>query len=103
MSLQGIDAVVFGVADMAEAKRFLDDWGVAPLSASADKLADRTRDGAEVIVRPKGAADLPPPIEDGNTVRELIWGAANQAELDETLNRLRRLPRFRLGAAGLRR
>ena len=27
MALMGIDAVVFGVADMAEAKRFLDDWG----------------------------------------------------------------------------
>ena len=35
-----------------------------------------------MIVRPKNAADLPPPIEDGNTVREVIWGAADQAELD---------------------
>jgi catechol 2,3-dioxygenase-like lactoylglutathione lyase family enzyme len=103
MSLQGIDAVVFGVADMTEAKRFLDDWGVAPVSGSADKLEYRTRDGAEVIVRPKGAADLPPPIEDGNTVREVIWGAANQAELDETVNRLRGLASFRTGADGLPR
>jgi len=103
MSLQGIDAVVFGVADMAEAKRFLDDWGVAPVSDSADKLVYRTRDGAEVIVRPKNAVDLPPPIEDGNTVREVIWGAADQAELDETLNRIRGLPSFRTGADGLPR
>src|SRR3984957_17540656 len=103
MSLQGIDAVVFGVADMAEAKRFLDDWGVAPVSDSADKLVYRTRDGAEVIVRPKNAADLPPPIEDGNTVREVIWGAADQAELDETVNRIRGLPSFRTGADGLPR
>ncbi len=103
MSLQGIDAVVFGVADMAEAKRFLDDWGVAPVSGDADKLVYRTRDGAEVIVRPKSAADLPPPIEDGNTVREVIWGAADQAELDETVNRIRGLPSFRTGADGLPR
>ena len=34
MALTGIDAVVFGVADMAEAKRFLDDWGVSQVSAT---------------------------------------------------------------------
>ncbi len=103
MSLQGIDAVIFGVADMAEARRFLDDWGVSPVSGSAEKLLYRTRDGAEVIVRPKGAADLPPPIEDGNTVREVIWGAADQAALDETVDRLRGLASFRIGADGLPR
>ena len=103
MSLQGIDAVVFGVADMTEAKRFLDDWGVAAVSGTADKLVYRTRDGAEVIVRPKEAADLPPPIESGNTVREVIWGASDQAELDRTVNTLRDLPSFRVGADGLAR
>ena len=54
MALNGIDAVVFGVADMAEAKRFLDDWGVAPVSATPDRLVYQTRDGAEVIVRRNG-------------------------------------------------
>jgi catechol 2,3-dioxygenase-like lactoylglutathione lyase family enzyme len=103
MSLQGIDAVVFGVADMAEAKRFLDDWGVAPVSNAADRLVYRTQDGAEVIVRPKDAADLPPPIEAGNTVREVIWGAANQQELDQTLNAVRTLSSFRTGPDGLAR
>ena len=103
MSLQGIDAVVFGVADMAEARRFLDDWGVAAVSGGNNKLVYRTRDGAEVIVRPKDAADLPPAIEPGNTVREVIWGAADQAELDRTLAALRDLPSFRVGADGLAR
>ena len=56
MALTGIDAVVFGVGDMAEAKRFLDDWGVYPVSGSADKLVYRTRDGAEVIVKPATSA-----------------------------------------------
>ena len=56
MALTGIDAVVFGVADMTEAKRFLDDWGVSRVSAAADKLVYRTRDGAEVIVGPARCA-----------------------------------------------
>jgi catechol 2,3-dioxygenase-like lactoylglutathione lyase family enzyme len=103
MALTGIDAVVFGVGDMAEAKRFLDDWGVSEVSATADKLVYRTRDGAEVIVRPKDTSDLPPPIEDGNTVREVIWGAANDEELKKTVDAVRDVPSFRIGADGLAR
>ena len=33
MALIGIDAIVFGVTDMKEAARFLDDWGVSRVSA----------------------------------------------------------------------
>lgn len=103
MALLGIDAVVFGVTDMAEAKRFLDDWGVSPVSTTADKLVYRTRDGAEVIVRPHDAGDLPAAIESGNTVREVIWGAADQKELDETLKVLKTDENFRTGPDGLAR
>lgn len=103
MALKGIDAVVFGVADMAEAKRFLDDWGVTEVSASADKLVYRTRDNAQVIVRPRDAKDLPPAIEDRNTVREVIWGAADEKELEEMLGRIRGLKGFHVGADGLPR
>jgi catechol 2,3-dioxygenase-like lactoylglutathione lyase family enzyme len=103
MALIGIDAVVFGVSDMAEAKRFLDDWGVSPVSATAEELVYRTRDGAEVIVRPSDAPDLPPPIESGNTVREVIWGAASERELEHTVAKLKSLDSFRIGADGLAR
>lgn len=103
MALKGIDAVVFGVADMNEAKRFLDDWGVTPVTMTPDRLAYRTQDGAEVIVRPMNAADLPPPIEPGNTVREVIWGAANEQELQQALRPLRTLSSFGVGPDGLAR
>jgi len=103
MALMGIDAVVFGVADMTEAGRFLDDWGVSRVSASPDKLLYRTRDSSEVIVRPHDAPDLPPPIEPGNTVREVIWGAADEVELKNAVDALRGLPSFRVGADGLAR
>jgi catechol 2,3-dioxygenase-like lactoylglutathione lyase family enzyme len=103
MALIGIDAVVFGVADMTEAARFLDDWGVAREQASTDKLVYRTRDGAEVIVRPHDAPGLPSPIEAGNTVREVTWGAADEAELKKTVDVLRGIPGFHVGADGLPR
>ncbi len=103
MALSGIDAVIFGVADMAEAKRFLDDWGVKPISIDKDRLVYETLDGAEVIVRPIDAADLPAPIEPGNTVREVIWGAANASELAKTLERLQAGGGVERGADGLAR
>ena len=87
MSFTGIDAVTFGVSDIAEAKRFLDDWGTTLVSASDDRLAYTTKDGGEVIVRCLGEPKLPPSIEPGNTVVQVVWGAADQAGLDATLAR----------------
>jgi catechol 2,3-dioxygenase-like lactoylglutathione lyase family enzyme len=103
MALNGIDAVVFGVSDMAQAKRFLDDWGVTPVSVTDEELVYTTLDGAEVIVRPINVSDLPPPIETGNTVREVVWGAASEHELAATLDGIRALPGFTQGRDGLAR
>src|ERR1700744_5428865 len=103
MGLSGIDAVVFGVTDMAEAKRFLDDWGTRAVSVSPERLVYETREGGQVIVRPADAADLPPAIEAGSTVREVIWGAADEAELRATLDRLAGSGDVSTGSDGLTR
>lgn len=95
MPFSGVDAVVFGVSDMAEAQRFLEDWGLSKLHADADRLVYETRDGGEVIVRPQDAPDLPPPIEPGNTLREVIWGATDAEGMAAAL--------ARLGSAGVLR
>ena len=87
MSFTGIDAITFGVADIGEAQRFLDDWGTTPISAADDRLAYQTRDGGEVFVRKRGDADLPAAIEAGNTVVQVVWGAEDQASLDATIVR----------------
>jgi catechol 2,3-dioxygenase-like lactoylglutathione lyase family enzyme len=103
MALCGIDAVVFGVQDMLAAKKFLDDWGVRHVSTASDRLLYKTRDASIVVVRPHDAPDLPPPIESGNTVREVVWGAESEFELEETLNRIRHLESFSIGSDGLPR
>ena len=102
MSFIGIDAVVFGVADIAEAKRFLDDWGTSPVSAEPRRLVYQTRDGGELIVRAQDDAGLPPAIEPGNTVREVVWGLADKDALAAVLDRLQDL-KPRIGADGLAR
>ena len=77
MPITGVDAVTFGVDDFAEPARFLDDWGLTPVTRTGDRLAYRTIDGTQVFVRPIAAPDLPPAIEPGNTVREVIWGLSD--------------------------
>ena len=98
MSITGIDAVTFGVSDLAEAKRFLDDWGTTPVSATTYQ----TKDGGQLIVRDQNDPALPPAIEPGNTVREVIWGAANAESLAALLDRLQGL-NPRIGPDGIPR
>jgi catechol 2,3-dioxygenase-like lactoylglutathione lyase family enzyme len=88
MPIIGVDAVTFGVDDMAEPRRFLDDWGLTPVSREADLLSYQTIDGTQVLVRLKDAPGLPAPIEPGNTVREVIWGLSDQAALDALVAKL---------------
>jgi catechol 2,3-dioxygenase-like lactoylglutathione lyase family enzyme len=85
MAVSGIDAVVFGVEDMGEAKRFLDDWGLRPVVTEAGRLVYETRDGGEIVVHPKDDPALPPAIEPGKTVREIVWGAADEGQLAATV------------------
>lgn len=78
MTITGIDAVTFGVADLAAATRFLDDWGVKRAGAGLYRCANR----AEVRIRPLDAPDLPPAVEAGSTLREIVWGVESKRALD---------------------
>ena len=76
MSLTGIDAIVFGVADMDAAHAFMTDWGVTEENSEPGNLRFVTRDGGEVLVRRTDDPDLPAPMQSGPTLREEIWGVA---------------------------
>lgn len=81
MAIRNIDAVVFGVEDMAAAQKFLEDFGLAKVDSETGSLAYETLSGAQVIARPINDPALPPPMEPGPTLREVIWGSANEAGL----------------------
>ena len=89
MAFMGIDTVTFGVENMPEARRFLQDWGLREVAASPLQLEFKTQDGTDIIVKPHDAPDLPPAIEPGNTVREVIWGAASEVELAASIDQLK--------------
>jgi catechol 2,3-dioxygenase-like lactoylglutathione lyase family enzyme len=88
MPLTGIDGVTFGVDDLAVAARFLDDWGLAKARIDADSLLYTTRDGTDVIVRHRADPKLPPAMQDGSTLREVIWGVDGEDSLVDIAERL---------------
>lgn len=81
-NITGVDAVVYGVTDMAEAVRFLDDWGLKRTGRAKAAATYACMDGSEIIAMPADAASLPAPIEPGSTVREVVWGVKSKRDLE---------------------
>lgn len=86
MTITGIDAVTFGVADLPAATRFLEDWGVKRAGAGNYRCADRS----EVRIRALDAPGLPPAVEPGSTLREIVWGVDSKRALDAIRRELTR-------------
>lgn len=80
-TLTGIDAVIYGVADMDKSRRYFTDWGLKSVSKGKTRSAFRTQDGSEVILLPRGDKSLPKAIEPGSTLREMVWGVKAKADL----------------------
>ena len=74
MTIVGIDAVTYGAADPARAARFFADWGLARKRSGASAAVLETVDRSRVVIRPRGARDLPAAIERKSTIRALTWG-----------------------------
>ena len=101
MSIIGIEAVTFGVKNIAKSKSFLTDWGLK-LQKSGSYGADYACvDGSEIKIRLNNNQSLPPPIQAGSTVREVTWGVKNKIDLRVIANELsrdRKLKYFRDGS-----
>lgn len=81
MSLNGIDAVVYGVANMEKCSRYFADWGLKKVSGGKTRVVFATLDGSQIILYPRGAKRLPKAIQTGSTVREMVWGVTAKADL----------------------
>lgn len=97
MKVLGIEQVTFGVTDLAECKRFWQDWGLKPIAESPDGSDFETMNGGRVLVRSIDDPTLPPAMEAGSTLREAYWGVDTQASLDEIESRIKGLPSFTKG------
>ena len=89
MSITGIDQVTFGVEDTDAARRFFADFGLTERASDGASAVFTTIDGGEVRIRPASTSELPPAFELGSTLREVIWGCADQQALADTVASLR--------------
>ena len=81
MSIEGIDRVTYGVEDLAACRRFFLDWGLKLVREDASGLDFECLNGCELFVRKLDDPSLPPAVEAGSTLREVIWGVTAPSDL----------------------
>jgi catechol 2,3-dioxygenase-like lactoylglutathione lyase family enzyme len=83
--IEGIDAITYSTdgtsQNWEDTRRFFSDWGLKSLEDTPNKQVWETLNGAQVVVRLPGDQALAPAIEPGPTLREVIWGVADDATL----------------------
>lgn len=94
MSVSGIDEITYGVEDLATSARFFADWGLAQVEASEDQVVFESLNGCRVIVAARDKPGLPPAIEEGSTLREVVWGVESEADLKRYAERIANDPGF---------
>lgn len=98
MAILRIERVVYGVTDLETCARFFDDFGLD--RAPGPRTVFRTRTGQQIELRTPGDPDLPDAVEDGPTLREVVWGVDTQAGVDALAAELRRDRPVRADADG---
>src|SRR4029079_11057606 len=91
VTVTGIEAVTYGVSDLGAARRFRAEWGLQKRSNGQTGAVFATRNGATTTIRWREANDLPAPIEEGSTVREVVWGVDSKKALQEIGAKLSRI------------
>jgi catechol 2,3-dioxygenase-like lactoylglutathione lyase family enzyme len=81
MSIEGIDRITYGVEDLAACRRFFLDWGLKLAREDGNGPEFESLNGCEVFVRRADDPSLPPAVEPGSTLREVIWGVESEADL----------------------
>jgi catechol 2,3-dioxygenase-like lactoylglutathione lyase family enzyme len=94
MSVLGIDEITYGADDLPACRRFFEDWGLQLASEEPDRLVFETLNGCRVIVARSTLPGLPPAIESGPTLREVVWGVENEVDLARYAARIRNAEGF---------
>lgn len=81
MSILGIDQVTYGVEDQAKCRQFFLDWGLALVEEGQQELVFESQNGSRVVIKDIDAPELPPAFESGPTMREVVWGVEDEADL----------------------
>jgi catechol 2,3-dioxygenase-like lactoylglutathione lyase family enzyme len=74
MTVMRVERVVYGVPNLDECVQFFADFGLERLAGASSGVRFQTLLGQVIELRPADDPGLPPPLEDGPTVREVVWG-----------------------------
>ncbi len=86
MNILGLDALVFGVDDLAACRQYLIDYGLAEAGPGRFEALD----GTAIVIRAKDDPSLPPSLGTASLLRETVYGVADAATLDAIETELRR-------------
>lgn len=89
MAIQRIESVTYGVDDVAESVRFFTDFGLDLLEQAPGRAVLTTLAGATVVLCRVDDPALPPSVETGPGIREVVWGVDTAEALDELVAELR--------------
>ncbi|OIJ64596.1 VOC family protein [Streptomyces mangrovisoli] len=84
MGIQRIESVTYSIDDLDECVRFFEDFGLLLVERTADHAVLETLTGQTLHLETDPDGRLPAPVEDGPTLREVVWGV----DTDEELTRL---------------
>ena len=90
----GIDAITYSTDKWDESALFFADWGLTNMSQSETLQEWETLNGARVNVRRTEDDTLPPAMERGPTLREVVWGVRSDAQLETLAQALASAPGF---------
>jgi catechol 2,3-dioxygenase-like lactoylglutathione lyase family enzyme len=82
MTVMRVERVVYGVPNLEECLRFFTDLGLEPGPDQRPGARLSTQAGQVVELRAADDPSLPPPVQDGPSLREIVWGVSTQAALD---------------------
>ena len=81
MAVTGIDQITYATDDLALSRRFFQDWGLKLTGESDRQLVFESLNACRVVVASLDAPGLPPAIEEGPTLREVVWGVDDDDDL----------------------
>jgi catechol 2,3-dioxygenase-like lactoylglutathione lyase family enzyme len=82
MTIQRIEALLYGADDVAASARFFADWGLEKVESGAAGAILRTPENQFVHIRAMDDPALPASPEGGATLYETVWGVDGKAGLE---------------------
>ncbi|MFJ9022104.1 VOC family protein [Streptomyces sp. NPDC102259] len=81
MGIQRIESVTYGIDDLDACVRFFEDFGLFLVERTEEHAVFETLTGQTLHLDTAPNPLLPPPVEDGPTLREVVWGVDTREEL----------------------